>query len=345
MNQTPDPRETRITGVRSPGREAWKRLRRQTFALACLVFLAGILALSLLAPALPLPSHHELHLQGQYHPPQGLAGNRDWKRQGYDDLGWTDQRLLDLRETLFESYQIGHVLGTDAKGRDLLARIVWGSRVSLFVGFLAAMVSLVVGVLYGGLSGLLDGRTDHWMMRLVDALYSLPFIFIVIFLLTLMNEYRSELAALGIERIHLFYAVIGLVYWLTMARVVRGQVLSLREKEFVEAARAAGASRLRILLRHLLPNTLPVVLVYLTLTIPQVILFEAFLSFLGLGIEPPNVSWGLLAADGLEAINPVRSFWWIPLFPSLAMGLTLFALNRLGDGLRDALDPRTSKLP
>ena len=179
------------------------------------------------------------------------------------------------------------------------------------------------------------------MMRIVDVLYSIPFIFVVIFLITIVNEYRTELEDnWGINREVVFYVVIGAIYWLTMARVVRGQVLSLRETEFVEAARVVGASSARIIFVHLVPNVLSIVIVYLTLTIPAVMLFEAFLSFLGLGIEPPKVSWGLLAVDGAEVINPVRIYWWLIVFPAAAMGATLLALNILGDGLRDALDPK-----
>jgi len=166
-----------------------------------------------------------------------------------------------------------------------------------------------------------------------------PFIFVVIFLITLLNEYRVELADRGIGYMTVFYVVIGAIYWLTMARVVRGQVLSLKNQEFIEAARMIGASTPRILLAHLVPNVLSVVIVYLTLTVPAVMLFEAFLSFLGLGVEPPRVSWGLLAVDATDSISAVVIDWWAVVFPSLAMGSVLLALNVLGDGLRDALDP------
>ena len=178
------------------------------------------------------------------------------------------------------------------------------------------------------------------MMRIVDVLYSIPFIFVVIFLITILNTPDPNQEDGGVNREIVFYVVIGAIYWLTMARVVRGQVLSLRETEFVEAARVIGASSARIVFVHLVPNVLSIVIVYLTLTIPAVMLFEAFLSFLGLGIEPPKVSWGLLAVDGSEVINPVRIYWWLIIFPAAAMGSTLLALNVLGDGLRDALDPK-----
>jgi oligopeptide transport system permease protein len=181
------------------------------------------------------------------------------------------------------------------------------------------------------------------MMRLVDVLYSIPFIFVVIFIITILSadEVVRSMAYYGISKITVFYFVVGAIYWLTMARVVRGQIITLKTEPFVEAARALGAGRTRIILRHLLPNIAGVVLVYLTLTIPRVMLFEAFLSFLGLGVEPPDVSWGLLAKEGIEVLTPVKVYWWLVLFPSAAIGATLLALNFLGDGLRDALDPRT----
>ncbi|MCP3915924.1 MAG: ABC transporter permease [bacterium] len=260
---------------------------------------------------------------------------------GYWDLGALDEGLVHLRGRLFGSWQTGNWLGTDPKGQDLMARILWGSRTSILVALAATLCSLVIGVLYGAFSGLKGGRIDNLMMRVVDILYSVPFIFVVIFLITVVNEYRTELEDVyGIDREVIFFVVIGAIYWLTMARVVRGQVLSLKNSEFIEAARVIGASTSRILLSHIVPNVLSIVIVYLTLTIPAIMLFEAFLSFLGLGIEPPKVSWGTLAVESIEAVNRVHVYWWLVLFPALAMGSTLLALNVLGDGLRDALDPR-----
>ncbi len=204
------------------------------------------------------------------------------------------------------------------------------------------MVSLVIGVSYGAIAGYLGGRVDNIMMRIVDMLYSIPFIFVVIFIITVLSEspIKERLEEAGINRIVIFFFVVGAIYWLTMSRVVRGQVISLKENQFVEAARTIGAGQARIIFRHLVPNLLSIVIVYLTLTIPNVMLFEAFLSFLGLGVQPPDVSWGILADEGVRAITPLRVYWWLIVFPSLALGLTLFSLNFLGDGLRDALDPR-----
>jgi len=330
--------------------DAWRRLKRNRGAFLSLVFLTFVVLGSLFAPALPLPSPIALDLQDEPQPPVWPwedLGDHGWSREsaGYLRDAWSlnvvDRSLLDLRWRLFGDQQLGHWLGTDSKGRGLLSRIVWGSRVSIQVALAATLCSLLIGVTYGALAGYLGGRVDNLMMRFVDVLYSVPFIFVVIFLITILNEYRTTLKdEYGIEYITVFYVVIGLIYWLTMARVVRGQVLSLKNSEFVEAARVIGASTPRIVFVHLVPNVLSVVIVYLTLTIPAVMLFEAFVSFLGMGVEPPRVSWGLLAVDTTEAINPVKTFWWLIAWPAAAMASTLLALNILGDGLRDALDPK-----
>lgn len=222
-----------------------------------------------------------------------------------------------------------HWLGTDPLGRDLLTRLLYGGRVSLLVGICATSVSLLIGVLYGALAGFIGGRLDSFMMRIVDILYALPFTIFVIILMVFF----------GRNFIFLFLAI-GAVEWLTMARIVRGQVMSLREKEFIEAAYVMGLSRTRILLFHLVPNTLGPIIVYATLTIPQVMLLEAFLSFLGLGVQPPMSSWGLLIKEGVETME---EFPWLLITPSIVLSLTLFSLNFLGDGLRDALDPRVSQ--
>jgi oligopeptide transport system permease protein len=222
-----------------------------------------------------------------------------------------------------------HWLGTDYLGRDLLTRLLYGGRISLMVGFAATAVSLVIGVLYGAIAGFLGGRTDAILMRLVDILYALPF---TIFVIILMVFFGRNLV--------LLFMAIGAIEWLTMARIVRGSVISLRKKEYIEAAQAMGFSQWRILTRHIIPNALGPIIVYTTLTIPQVMLLEAFLSFLGLGVQAPMSSWGLLIRDGADHME---QFPWLLIFPSLTLSLTLFSLNFLGDGLRDALDPRASR--
>lgn len=262
--------------------------------------------------------------------------------QMWNNLGTVSWWMCETRIAIFGDYAIPSLFGTDKLGRDLLARVFWGARVSLIVGIVATLVSLIIGVSYGAIAGYFGGNVDAAMMRFVDMLYSIPFIFVVIFLVTFLGEdsVKKRLDEIGIDQITIFYIVIGAIYWLTMSRVVRGQVLSLRTEQFVESARTVGASPWRIVFRHLVPNVLGVVIVYLTLTIPSVMLFEAFLSFLGLGVSPPDVSWGLLLNDGVEALSIIKVFWWVVVFPGAALAATLFALNFLGDGIRDALDPR-----
>jgi len=220
----------------------------------------------------------------------------------------------------------GHLLGTDALGRDLLARLAMGLRVSLAIGLVATLVSLLIGVAWGATAGYLGGVVDEAMMRIVDVLYALPFIFFVILLMVAFGS-----------NILLIFVAIGAVEWLTMSRIVRGQTLSLKQKEFIEAARAAGLGRLGVVVRHIIPNLLGPVAVYVTLTIPAVILAESFLSFLGLGVQPPMASLGTLISAGAQDMEMA---WWLLVFPSLAMAATLAAFNFIGDGLRDALDPK-----
>jgi peptide/nickel transport system permease protein/oligopeptide transport system permease protein len=240
-----------------------------------------------------------------------------------------------------------HPFGTDLNGRDLFYRVLTGARVSLVVGICGAAVSLFLGTAYGLVAGYLGGRADGAMMRLVDIFYSVPRL---IFILVLINTFNRQLQTFAAARgwqtlvdyssIVILVLALGVIEWLTMARIVRGQVLALKTRPFVAAARALGQSHVRILTRHLLPNLLGVILIYLTLTIPAVIIDESFLSFLGLGIQAPHASLGSLLADGTAAINPVRNLSWLLLFPAATMASLLLALNFLGDALRDILDPR-----
>jgi oligopeptide transport system permease protein len=272
-------------------RDAWRRLLRNRMAVASGVVLLVVGAAALLAPVLPglqAPDVQNLRLGATPPTPQ-------------------------------------HPLGTDLLGRDLLSRVLHGGRISILVGLVATLVSFLVGVSYGAVAGYFGGRTDEIMMRVVDVLDSLPYMFLVILLMVYFS--RS---------IVMLFVALGLVQWLTMARIVRGQVLGLKQQEFVEAARSIGTGHFAIIFRHVVPNALGPIIIYATLTVPAVMLQEAFLSFLGLGVQPPQASWGTLVNDGASVL---AFFPWLVFFPGLALALTLFCLNFLGDGLRDALDP------
>ena len=301
----------------SLGHDAWLRLRRNRMAVAGGVVVLAMMLLSALASVIAPYSYQQQDLA------LGAVGPRS-----------------------------SHWLGTDTLGRDLFTRLLYGGRVSMMVGLCATGVSLTIGVLYGAISGFVGGKLDTLMMRIVDILYALPFTIFVILLIVFCKDAGDAVQAFTRQRLGLqvefadiwslllLFVAIGAVEWLTMARIVRGQVLSLKHQEFVEAARALGLRRRRIILRHIIPNALGPVIVYTTLTVPAVMLLEAFLSFLGLGVQPPMSSWGILINEGAQYMEEAP---WMLIFPGATLALTLFCLNFLGDGLRDALDVRAAK--
>lgn len=279
------------------GRSLWQdsraRLLRNKAAVASLVILALVALMAILAPAL------------SSHP--------------YDEIYWDYIAAPP-------AFDQGFIFGTDAVGRDIFVRTLYGARISLMVAVLATGVSLVVGVWYGATAGYLGGRVDAVMMRFVDIMYAMPFMFFVIILMVVFGR-----------NIFLIFVALGAVEWLTMARIVRGQTLSLRNREFIEAAIAGGVTTPRIILRHIIPNLAGPVIIYVTLTIPQVIIMESFLSFLGLGVQEPLTSWGVLISEGATEMETGP---WMLIFPAIFLAVTLFCFNFLGDGLRDALDPK-----
>ena len=305
----------------SPGQHAWRRFRKNRAAVLSAWYLAALLFVIVAWPVV-------LKISGatfaQVHNPNQLS----------------DAQFLPPGAQ--------HWFGTDIHGRDVFSRVLFGAQVSLLVGVVGTMVSLFIGVLWGAIAGYVGGRTDSFLMRIVDVLYSLPSIIFVIVLLTTLGEllkqshFVENSPALERQlRVVLLFVGLGAISWLTMARIVRGQVLSLRTQAFVEASRALGAKPARILARHIIPNIFGVVITYLALTMPAIILYESFLSFLGLGIEPPMASWGTLIAEGVGQINPIRVYWWLIAFPGAVLVTTLLALNFLGDGLRDAWDVKS----
>jgi peptide/nickel transport system permease protein/oligopeptide transport system permease protein len=308
-----------------PNQRAWRRFRRNRLAMTSAVLLALLVALILLWPLFSRPGLAAHLPPGMTHAPNAVS------------------------DAQFQPPGAHFWLGTDVHGRDLLSRVCAGARLSLLVGLVGTAVSLVIGVLWGAIAGYCGGRWDAVMMRCVDVLYSMPSIIFVIVLITTLNALLEKWQS-GPERLSgaavqwlqftALFGGLGAVSWLPMARIVRGQVLSLRHRAFVEAARVLGADHWRILRRHILPNVQGVVMVYLTMTVPSIILYESFLSWLGLGIQPPEASLGSLIASGSGEINSIRIYWWLIVFPGAMLAVTLLALNFVGDALRDAWDPR-----
>ena len=309
----------------------WSRLRQNPVALTALGLLALVFAFALFGPLLF---------------PRALD-----EQTGRRATAWQQLTAFEYphqtSKAQFQPPSAQHPFGTDVNGRDTAARVLEGARISLLVGVSGALIALFIGTTYGLISGYAGGRTDAIMMRLVEIFYAIPRLIIIILATFIFDRHfkawltaSGHLALVGYSKILILIVALGLIEWLTMARIVRGQVLALRSLQFVTAARALGQSHFQIIFRHLLPNLAGIVIIYLTLTIPQVILDESFLSFLGLGVSAPQASWGSLLSEGAQVINPIKSYWWLLLFPALVMSLTLLALNFLGDALRDALDPR-----
>jgi oligopeptide transport system permease protein len=298
------------------GRSLWQDARRRLFAnkaaVTSMVILALIAVMSLVMPNVWPHEYDAAYFDRISCPPP------DWL--GLSPIFGSQEAQCPT------AVGQGHIFGTDANGRDLFIRVMIGGRVSLSIGLVATLVALIIGVLYGATAGFLGGRIDNLMMRFVDVMYALPFIFFVIILVVVFGQ-----------NFILMFIAIGAVEWLTMARIVRGQTLSIRRKEFMEAAEAAGVSNWGIIGRHVLPNVVGPVIVYVTLLVPVVILVESFLSFLGLGVQEPFTSWGVLISDGKDQME---SYPWMLIFPALFMTITLFCFNFIGDGLRDALDPK-----
>ena len=332
MNKPVERRESRVEGAMVPGesisgsrpsslvprQQAWLRFKRNRAAVLSAWYLLLLLAVVLAWPLV-------LKISGA----------------GFAQLH-NPNRLSDAQ---FAPPGAQHWFGTDVHGRDLFSRVLFGAQISLLVGVVGAGVSLVIGVLWGAIAGYVGGRVDGFLMRIVDVLYSLPSIIFIIVLITTLGEVLKQShfihnspALAGGLRVTLLFVGLGAVSWLTMARIVRGQVLSLRTRAFVEASRALGGGPVRILARHIIPNIFGIVITYLALTMPAIILYESFLSYLGLGVEPPMASWGTLMAEGVSQINPIRIYWWLIAFPGGVLVATLLALNFLGDGLRDAWD-------
>ncbi|WP_455160943.1 ABC transporter permease [Treponema lecithinolyticum] len=322
--------------------DAWKRLKKNKMALAGLYIVGIYIAVSLFAPLLPLYPYEQQFLDHIYLPPSFKPAGVVMIAQTKASLAKTmakekrseyTQQEKDMLAAMEQDvktnpiHQRHYILGTDSLGRDVLSRIIYGGRISIAIGLLGTITALIIGVILGAVAGYAGGWIDNALMRFVDIMYGLPYMLIVIIMMAILGR-----------NIFILFIAMALVSWLTVARVVRGQIISLKNSEFVEAARSMGASPNRIIFRHLLPNTLGIIIVYSTLSLPSFIMSESFLSFLGLGVSAPLASWGSLVADGVKSME---LYPWLLLVPAIIMTVFLFAMNFLGDGLRDSFDPQS----
>lgn len=335
----------------SLGADAWKRLRKNRMALIGLYVITFYMVISILAPILPIYSPNEQNLSHMNLPPSFKSAGvlavtkvedrireleKALKTQDRQDLKTelaSQKEELEKVKALESSDPASkrvYIFGTDYLGRDMLARIIYGGRISIGIGIVGTITAVFIGIIIGAIAGYVGGNIDNLLMRFVDIMYGLPYMLIVIIIMSLVPA--------GTNSIFVLFIAIALVSWLTIARVVRGQIISLKNSEFVEAARSMGASPIRIIFRHLLPNTLGVIIIFSTLQMPSFIMNESFLSFLGLGVSAPAASWGTLVSDGVKGME---LYPWRLLYPAIAMTIFLFAMNFLGDGLRDALDPQS----
>jgi oligopeptide transport system permease protein len=310
-------------------KDAWRRLLKNKMAVIGASIVCVISIVALLTPIIAPFKFEETHLRDGNRPPY-LWEMMNCKQENAG-LAMYCSRYIECTSAKSHDKCNKYYLGADQLGRDLMTRIMYGSRVSLMVGLIATLVSIIIGISYGAVSGFVGGRTDNIMMRIVDILYGLPFMFLVILLLVIFHNVPAD------KKLYLLFIGLGAVQWLTMSRITRGQTLSIKAKEYIMAARTSGASSFRIISKHVIPNLLGPVIVYATLTVPAVMLEEAFLSFLGLGVQAPMASWGSLASEGRQSLD---IYPWQIVFPGLSLAITLFCLNFIGDGLRDALDPQ-----
>jgi len=322
--------------------DAWKRLKKNKMALFGLVVVLMYFVVSLLAPILPFYPYERQEMRHINLPPSlKSAGDvmlstrqayyaQVMAAEGRTELNAVEKSELETMKREIETdpnHKRVYILGTDLLGRDMLSRTIYGGRISMGIGVVGTITALLMGVFWGAVAGFIGGRLDNFMMRIVDIIYGLPYMMLVIVLMALF----------GGKNIFLLFIAIAMVSWLTIARVVRGQIISLKNAEFIEAARSVGAGTARIIGKHLLPNTLGIVIVYSSLSFPSFILSESFLSFLGLGVSAPMASWGTLIGDG---VNAMQLYPWLLIVPAIIMTLFMFSMNFLGDGIRDAFDPQ-----